>query len=134
MHTHTHTPQCLLMSAHTHLTPPDPALLPVHADECTHMPLLPQIPRSCQCMLMSATVSEDVERLQKLVLHNPVQLNMLSAGSGDGDGGVDLAAGSGVAVEIEHWDLQVRLLVLQGWQLQWWQWQEQWQSVALACD
>jgi hypothetical protein len=36
-----------------------------------------QVPRSCQCLLMSATVSEGVERLTRLVLHNPVTLNLL---------------------------------------------------------
>eukprot|EP00955_Chlamydomonas_euryale_P094381 364852-Chlamydomonas_euryale.AAC.3 len=44
---------------------------------------------------MSATVSEDVERLTKLVLHSPVVLNLLNVGA-------SLASGSGSAVEIEH--------------------------------
>ena len=35
-------------------------------------------------MLMSATTSEDVKRLQALVLHNPVSLNLLDAGKGKG--------------------------------------------------
>ncbi|KAJ7206150.1 hypothetical protein O6H91_Y484400 [Diphasiastrum complanatum] len=38
--------------------------------------LAPHIPRSCQCLLMSATSSEDVEKLKKLVLHNPVTLKL----------------------------------------------------------
>lgn len=38
-----------------------------------------QVPRSCQCMLMSATSSADVDRLTKLVLHNPLALNLLGA-------------------------------------------------------
>lgn len=39
-----------------------------------------QVPRSCQCLLMSATASEEVERLSKLVLHNPIALNLLQTG------------------------------------------------------
>ena len=54
-------------------------------------PLSPlQVPRSCQCMLMSATVSDEVEKLNKLILHSPAVLNLLDAGKADG-----LAAGSG---------------------------------------
>jgi hypothetical protein len=64
--------------------------------------LAPQVPRSCQCVLMSATSSEDVERLQKLVLHSPAVLNLL-------DLGASLAAGSGTAQEILHFELQVGL-------------------------
>lgn len=67
-----------------------PALLPGHAaalllllTSASHAlprtPSQPQIPRSCQCMLMSATSSEDVDRLTKLVLHNPLTLNLLGA-------------------------------------------------------
>ena len=41
-------------------------------------------------MLMSATVSDEVEKLNKLILHSPVVLNLLDAGKADG-----LAAGSG---------------------------------------
>ena len=52
---------------------------------------LSQIPRSCQCMLMSATVSDEVERLNKLILHSPVTLNLSEAGGLDGK----LGAGSG---------------------------------------
>ncbi|KAJ4844418.1 DEAD-box ATP-dependent RNA helicase 16 [Turnera subulata] len=35
------------------------------------------IPRRCQCLLMSATSSADVDKLKKLVLHNPVILTLL---------------------------------------------------------
>ncbi|KAJ6813675.1 DEAD-box ATP-dependent RNA helicase 16 [Iris pallida] len=38
--------------------------------------LIPHIPRRCQCILMSATSSSDVEKLKKLVLHNPVILTL----------------------------------------------------------
>lgn len=62
--------------------------------------LAPMVPRSCQCVLMSATSSEDVERLQKLVLHSPTVLNLLDLGAA-------LAAGSGTAHEILHFQLQV---------------------------
>ena len=37
----------------------------------------PCIPRSCQCMLTSATTSDDVEKLTKLVLQNPISLDLL---------------------------------------------------------
>lgn len=37
------------------------------------------IPRSAQCLLMSATSSAEIEQLQQLVLHNPVTLNLLNA-------------------------------------------------------
>eukprot|EP00951_Prasinocladus_malaysianus_P019745 scaffold160155_cov42-Prasinocladus_malaysianus.AAC.1 len=43
--------------------------------------IAPHIPRSVQCMLMSATLSEDVNRLQGLMLHNPVLLNLLDSKS-----------------------------------------------------
>jgi ATP-dependent RNA helicase DDX56/DBP9 len=49
---------------------------------------------------MSATASEDIERLQKLVLHNPTTLNLL-------DLGASLTAGSGAAQEILHFAVQV---------------------------
>lgn len=52
-------------------------------------------------MLMSATVSEEVERLQRLVLHNPVTLNMLALGSQKDN----LRTGAGTAAEIEHFSL-----------------------------
>ncbi|EFN55662.1 hypothetical protein CHLNCDRAFT_23258 [Chlorella variabilis] len=61
--------------------------------------LAPHVPRSTQCLLMSATSSEDVDRLTKLVLHSPVALNLL--GQATGEGGeiehfrVDLPAGCG---------------------------------------
>ncbi|GFR43951.1 hypothetical protein Agub_g5092, partial [Astrephomene gubernaculifera] len=77
--------------------------------------LAPEVPRSCQCILMSATVSPDVERLQKLVLHNPISLNLTQGGAGAGaaggegaearDGG-SLASGSGVSADIKHFYIQ----------------------------
>ncbi|CAM6090316.1 unnamed protein product [Calypogeia fissa] len=39
--------------------------------------LAPHVPRRCQCLLMSATSSPDVEKLKKLVLHNPVTLTLM---------------------------------------------------------
>jgi ATP-dependent RNA helicase DDX56/DBP9 len=70
-----------------------------------------QIPRSCQVMLMSATSSEEVERLQKLVLHNPVTLNLLQQPQGGPDGaaaaeGALDVGGSGAASEITHFMTQ----------------------------
>ncbi|KAL5988303.1 DEAD-box ATP-dependent RNA helicase 16 [Asimina triloba] len=38
--------------------------------------LIPHVPRRCQCLLMSATSSDDVEKLKKLVLHNPYILTL----------------------------------------------------------
>ncbi|KAG2453496.1 hypothetical protein HYH02_001716 [Chlamydomonas schloesseri] len=89
--------------------------------------LAPQVPRSCQCILMSATSSDDVERLQKLVLHNPITLNLAAAGAGAGaggdkageEGGEDeqaggaaerdggsLASGSGISADIQHFYIE----------------------------
>ncbi|KAI5075692.1 hypothetical protein GOP47_0009768 [Adiantum capillus-veneris] len=46
--------------------------------------LAPHVPRKCQCLLMSATSSADVEKLKKLVLHNPVILTLTEVeGTGD---------------------------------------------------
>ncbi|KAJ0967713.1 hypothetical protein J5N97_024630 [Dioscorea zingiberensis] len=42
------------------------------------------ISRRCQCLLMSATLSSDVEILKKLVLHNPVTLTLSEAGDSNG--------------------------------------------------
>ncbi|BDA46069.1 ATP-dependent RNA helicase dbp9 [Coccomyxa sp. Obi] len=61
--------------------------------------IAPLIPRSCQCLLMSATSSEEVERLQKLVLHNPTTLNLLG---GDSDPSGAAGPGPGSAAEIDH--------------------------------
>lgn len=51
--------------------------------------LAPHVPRSTQCMLMSATSSAAVEALTALVLHNPTVLNLLTQAGGRvfGDGG-----------------------------------------------
>jgi ATP-dependent RNA helicase DDX56/DBP9 len=43
--------------------------------------LAPRVPRACQCLLLSATTSADVDRLTALLLHNPVALDLLSAAS-----------------------------------------------------
>ncbi len=40
------------------------------------------VPRICQSLLMSATLSEDVEELQKLVLHNPAVVDISDAEHG----------------------------------------------------
>jgi ATP-dependent RNA helicase DDX56/DBP9 len=60
--------------------------------------IVPHIQRSVQCMLMSATTSEDVKRLQALVLHNPVALSLLDAPK-DGAGGGN---GASASTEIQH--------------------------------
>ncbi|CAK8572461.1 unnamed protein product [Lathyrus sativus] len=38
--------------------------------------LTPHIPRSCQCLLMSATLSADVDKLKNLILHNAIVLTL----------------------------------------------------------
>lgn len=38
------------------------------------------IPRGCQCLLMSATSSSDVDKLKKLILHNPFILTLPEVG------------------------------------------------------
>ncbi|XVE82972.1 hypothetical protein DITRI_Ditri16bG0048700 [Diplodiscus trichospermus] len=38
--------------------------------------LTPVIPRRCQCLLLSATSSPDVDQLKKLILHNPFVLTL----------------------------------------------------------
>ncbi|KAG1341849.1 DEAD-box ATP-dependent RNA helicase 16 [Cocos nucifera] len=47
--------------------------------------LIPHVPRRCQCLLMSATSSSDVEKLKKLVLHNPVILTLSEVGNSTDD-------------------------------------------------
>ncbi|XP_024018967.1 DEAD-box ATP-dependent RNA helicase 16 isoform X1 [Morus notabilis] len=42
--------------------------------------LTPHIPKNCQCLLMSATSSTDVEKLKKLILHNPFILTLPEVG------------------------------------------------------
>ncbi|KAK8943410.1 DEAD-box ATP-dependent RNA helicase 16 [Platanthera guangdongensis] len=51
-------------------------LLLSHGYEDDLKNLVPHVPRQCQCLLMSATSSSDVEKLKKLVLHNPVILTL----------------------------------------------------------
>ncbi|KAI3777189.1 hypothetical protein L1987_46985 [Smallanthus sonchifolius] len=43
------------------------------------------IPKRCQCLLMSATSSEDVDSLKKLYLHNPYILTLPEVGDGKDD-------------------------------------------------
>ncbi|WOK92252.1 hypothetical protein Cni_G00943 [Canna indica] len=47
--------------------------------------LATHVPRRCQCLLMSATSSTDVEKLKKLVLHNPVILTLSEMGQSKDD-------------------------------------------------
>ena len=64
--------------------------------------LAPLVPRSCQCMLMSATTSEDVDRLTKLVLQSPELLDLLAVRKGDGEDDEGELEAGGSAAEIEH--------------------------------
>uniref|UniRef100_A0A0D9VYJ1 RNA helicase n=1 Tax=Leersia perrieri TaxID=77586 RepID=A0A0D9VYJ1_9ORYZ len=47
--------------------------------------LVPHIPRSCQSILMSATSSADIEKLTKLLLHNPFILTLTEVGHAKDD-------------------------------------------------
>ncbi|KAK3149844.1 hypothetical protein QOZ80_3AG0223810 [Eleusine coracana subsp. coracana] len=47
--------------------------------------LVPHIPRSCQSILMCATSSSDVEKLTKLLLHNPFILTLTEVGHAKDD-------------------------------------------------
>lgn len=48
--------------------------------------LVHHIPRRCQCILMSATSSADVEKIKKLVLHSPVILTLTEVEGNEYDG------------------------------------------------
>lgn len=67
-----------------------------------------QIPRTCQCMLMSATTSEDVRRLQKLVLHNPTVIDCTEQASHPNDLAASNAAGT--SSQIQHHSIQCNRL------------------------
>lgn len=47
--------------------------------------LVPHIPRGCQSILMSATSSPDIEKLTKLLLHNPFILTLTEVGHAKDD-------------------------------------------------
>lgn len=47
--------------------------------------LVPHIPRSCQSILMSATSSPDIDKLTKLLLHNPFILTLTEVGHAKDD-------------------------------------------------
>ena len=57
----------------------------------------PSIPRSCQCVLTSATTSDDVDKLTKLMLQNPVTLDIRNQTTVS-DGVYDQSEGS----DIDH--------------------------------
>jgi hypothetical protein len=82
-----------------------------------------QVPRGCQVILMSATLSPDVDRLTALLLHSPVSLDLtqpgaVAAGEGgeaaarDGTAAASTSAaaglGAGVSTDIQHFYIQVR--------------------------
>ncbi|KAL6637765.1 hypothetical protein ACP70R_025337 [Stipagrostis hirtigluma subsp. patula] len=54
-------------------------------DEDDLKALIPHIPRSCQSILMSATSSSDVEKLTRLLLHNPLILTLTEVGRAKDD-------------------------------------------------
>ncbi|CAI5525605.1 unnamed protein product [Closterium sp. Naga37s-1] len=59
------------------------------------------VPVSCQCLLLTATFSDDIERLQKLVLHHPVVVRLGDSSDllEDAQGGVGLGVGGQAAAE-----------------------------------
>ncbi|DBB15417.1 TPA: hypothetical protein ACH3X3_003648 [Trebouxia sp. C0006] len=79
-------------------------LLLLHEYEGDLQAIAPQIPRTCQCLLMSATTSEDVQRLQQLVLHNPTVIDCTDNGSEANDMAGSNAAGT--SSQIQHFSIQ----------------------------
>lgn len=77
--------------------------------------LAPIIPRACQCMLMSATSSGDIDTLSKLILHSPVSLDLLGLSTNNENGQEEDGRGGGVgggvvgasAAEIEHYRVEL---------------------------
>jgi ATP-dependent RNA helicase DDX56/DBP9 len=73
--------------------------------------IAPCVPRSCQCMLVSATTSDDVLKLTKLVLTNPVSLDLTKVGvsrgeDGNGDSGGEGEDGGQVGgADVDHREL-----------------------------
>ena len=63
----------------------------------------PSIPRSCQCVLTSATTSDDVEKLTKLMLQNPVTLDVRNQ---------TIVSDEGVHDQSEGFDIDHREIVL----------------------
>lgn len=59
-------------------------------------------------MLMSATTSEDVQRLQKLVLHNPTVIDCTDQGSQANDLVTSNAAGT--SSQIQHYSIHCNRL------------------------
>lgn len=93
-------------------------LLLSYGHEADLQAFAPLVPRSCQVLLMSATSSADLERLQALVLHNPVHLDLLTVtDTAEGEKSLG-ASSSGTASTISHYVLPVsesdRLLAVLG--------------------
>ena len=57
------------------------------------------VPRSCQCMLISATLNDDVEQLKELVLHNPQVIDVHPEKA-------KKAGRTGVAETVEHFKVE----------------------------
>lgn len=68
--------------------------------------IAPAIPRSCQTMLMSATTSDDIDKLTKLILHDPISLDLLAKTAPEFDADdITNPAGMhslGAATDIDH--------------------------------
>lgn len=92
-------------------------LLLSYGHEADLQALAPLVPRSCQVLLMSATSSADLERLQALVLHSPVHLNLLALPDSAGSGAA-MGSSAGSAATITHYVMPIsesdRLLAVLG--------------------
>jgi ATP-dependent RNA helicase DDX56/DBP9 len=96
-------PAKILENALTSLVLDEADLLLSYGYESDVSVLAPLVPRSCQCMLMSATTSDDVDRLTKLVLQSPESLDLLASSAKNGDDSNNtLHETGGAASEIEH--------------------------------
>jgi len=96
-------PAKILENALTSLVLDEADLLLSYGYETDVSVLASLVPRSCQCMLMSATTSDDVDRLTKLVLQSPESLDLLASSTSKiGDETTTIHETGGAASEIEH--------------------------------
>ncbi|CAG9461604.1 unnamed protein product [Pedinophyceae sp. YPF-701] len=65
--------------------------------------LAPALPKSCQCLLLTATKSDELRELEGLVLHNPTELDLTQGGGADIDGDAEGGAGAlGISKRVAH--------------------------------
>ena len=65
------------------------------------------VQRGCQCMLLSATSSEELTRLEALVLHHPVHLDVGEAAGEGGDATAEGDAAAAAGPKIAHHTVEV---------------------------